>query len=416
MANKKLRNIIKGEQQHKSIKESTSKIREDINQHLDHLEMKLYKEADTVWSEEKSNLTDLITEIEEKKNNLKEIEDNLHTVTVNKSKLQSFLGIHQIEQKVHQCQYAVDMENDEITSNVEIKIKQNDEIEEILRELRSLKSFGEVKALRSQIIMSKEIHDSGEPQVPLQEQSNINNMTINIETQIFIGIDKNISDMTCLMDGRILMVESFGKVNLLTVTSDSILQKQLPIPGGVFGIIQINQDTIAITYPHGKAIEMFNMENETVTKVITLHTIRCGLSYSNNSLAVGLNEDEIHIVDLEGNTLKSIQVQSKSNLYHLVYLDNRVIYSDMINKSVSCVDESGKQIWQYKQDLAGPRGLCSDTYGNIIIVNFCSDRIIVISKDGKDSKTLLGREGGLGYMKFICYEKNESYGIAEALP
>lgn len=43
MANEKLRNIIKGDQQHKSIKESISKIREDINQHLDYLETKLYK-------------------------------------------------------------------------------------------------------------------------------------------------------------------------------------------------------------------------------------------------------------------------------------------------------------------------------------------------------------------------------------
>ncbi|CAC5403573.1 unnamed protein product [Mytilus coruscus] len=50
MANEKLRNIIKGDQQIKSITDSISKIRKKINQHLDHLEVKLYKEADTVWS------------------------------------------------------------------------------------------------------------------------------------------------------------------------------------------------------------------------------------------------------------------------------------------------------------------------------------------------------------------------------
>ncbi|CAG2194801.1 unnamed protein product [Mytilus edulis] len=151
------------------------------------------------------------------------------------------------------------------------------------------------------------------------------------------------------------------------------------------------------------------MENETVNKTIILHKICCGLSFSNNSLVVGLRHDEIHIVDLEGNTLKSIHVQSKSNLYHLVYLDNRVIYSDIVGRTVSCVDESGTQIWEYTHDLAVPRGLCSDTYGNIIIVDYCS--VIVISKDGKDSKTLLGREEGLEQMNYICFENDESYGI-----
>ncbi|CAC5403569.1 unnamed protein product [Mytilus coruscus] len=96
MANEKYRNIKKGEQQHKIIKESLSKIRKEINQHLNQLEKKLYKEADTVWDVEKSKLTCLIIEIEEKKKTLKEIQDDLHTVTVHTSKLQSFLGIHQI--------------------------------------------------------------------------------------------------------------------------------------------------------------------------------------------------------------------------------------------------------------------------------------------------------------------------------
>ncbi|VDI58193.1 Hypothetical predicted protein [Mytilus galloprovincialis] len=119
-----------------------------------------------------------------------------------------------------------------------------------------------------------------------------------------------ISDMICLMDGRVIVVEEYGKVNLLT--SDGKLQKQLPIPGEAWGVTQINQNTIAITYPNERAIKIFNMEKETVTKVITLDKACYGLSFSNGSLAVGLIKDEIRIIDLEGNTLKSIQVESKS--------------------------------------------------------------------------------------------------------
>ncbi|VDI45430.1 Hypothetical predicted protein [Mytilus galloprovincialis] len=80
------------------------------------------------------------------------------------------------------------------------------------------------------------------------------------------------------------------------------------------------------------------MENETVTKVITLDKYCYGLSSSDDSLVVGLIDDEIRIIDLEGNTLKSIQVKSESNLDYLVYCNDRVIYSDYVGNAVYCVD------------------------------------------------------------------------------
>ncbi|CAG2226115.1 unnamed protein product [Mytilus edulis] len=178
---------------------------------------------------------------------------------------------------------------------------------------------------------------------PCRDHSNINNMTMNIETKIEINMKKNISDMICRTDGRAIVVETLGKVNLLT--SDGKLQKQLPIP------------------------------------------------------------------DLEGNTLKSIPVETKSGLFNLVYCNDRVIYSDYNGKAVYCYDGSGKQIWQYTQDLSGPEGLCTDSYGNIIVTDYNSDRIIVISKDGQNSKVLIGRDYGLNSPQCICFKHNESSGF-----
>ncbi|CAG2195583.1 unnamed protein product [Mytilus edulis] len=257
--------------------------------------------------------------------------------------------------------------------------------------------------------MKREASVKRKAQVELGKQSNINNMTMNIETKIEINIKKWISDMICLMDGRVIVVEDDDKVNLFT--PDGKLQKQLPIPGKARSVTQINQNTIAIAYPNEKAIKIFNMENETVTKVITLDKRCYSLSFSNKSLAVGLAGNQIRIIDLEGNKLKSIQVESKSNLYNLVYCNDRVIYSDGDGKAVYCYDESGKQIWQYTQDLSQPEGLCIDTYGNIIVTDCGSGRIIVISKDGQDSKVLISEEDGLKNPKCICFKHNESSGF-----
>ncbi|CAG2237623.1 unnamed protein product [Mytilus edulis] len=309
------------------------------------------------------------------------MQEHLHTVIPHTSKLQSFLGVHQIEQQVHQCQrYVDDLEDDERAKEFNIKMKQNDEIAKILRKSESLESLGEIMVVRTEILLNRETSVRREAQVESQEQSNINNMTMNIETKIEINIEKMISDMICLMDGRVIVVERWGEVNLLT--SDGKLQEQLPIPGNAYSFTQINENTVAITYPFETAIKIFSLSN-----------------------------DEIRIIDLEGNTLKSIQVESKSYLEQLVYCNDSVIYSDYSGKAVYCVDESGKQIWQYTQDLTGPRGLCIDTYGNIIVADYESNRIIVISKDGKESKVLISEEDGLMEPKCICFKHNESSGF-----
>ncbi|CAG2237787.1 unnamed protein product [Mytilus edulis] len=212
-----------------------------------------------------------------------------------------------------------------------------------------------------------------------------------------------ISDIICLTDGRLIIVEIGRRVSLLT--PDGKLQKHLPIYGETRSVTQINQDTIALIYLYERVIKIFNMENGTVTKVIKLNKVCYGLSSSDNSLVVGLYNDEIRIVDLEGNTLKSIQVQCISTLLNFVYCNDRVIYSDFIDKVIYCVDGSGKQIWQYTQDLEGPKGLCIDTYGNTIVSDSASKRIIVISKDGKESKVL--HSGGDG-PAHICLNHCES--------
>ncbi|XP_071151045.1 tripartite motif-containing protein 2-like [Mytilus edulis] len=412
IVNNKSTNIKTGEQQCEGIKESIVKIRNQINKYLDCLEEKLCKETDNIRDQEISTARDFISEVKGKKTKLKEMKEHLQTVTTKTSKLQSFLGVHQIEQQVHQCkQYVEDLENDERTKEFEIKMKQNDEIENILKKLGSLESMGEVLVVKTETDLKRETSVRKEAQVESREKSNINNMTMNIETKIEINMEKVISDMICLMDGRVILVEDGGKVNLLT--SDGKLQKQLPIPGEALGVTEIHQNTIAITYPEEKAIKIFNMENETVTKVITLDKACKGLSFYNNSLAVGLiDDDEIRIVDLEGNTLKSIQVECESYMYHLVYCNDRVIYGDYYGGAVYCYDESGKQIWRYTQDLMGPHGLCTDSYGNIIVADYNSERIIVISKDGQDSKVLISNlEDGLKDLRCICFKHNESSGF-----
>ena len=254
------------------------------------------------------------------------MKDYLHTVMTHSSKLQSFLGVHQIEQQVHQCQqYVDDLEEDDRTKEFDIKMEQNNEIEKTINKLGLLESLGEVTVVKTHIAMNRESDVKREAQVESRERSNITVMTMKIKTKIKINIGEWIRNMTCLMDGSVIAIKQFGTVHLFTGASKNN-QKHIVIPGEAYSVTQINQYIIALTYPGEKAIKIFNMEKTKVTKVIKLDRVCRGLSFANNSLAVGLDRDEIRIIDLEGNTLKSIQVKSQSYLFHLVYCNDRVTY------------------------------------------------------------------------------------------
>ncbi|XP_052103737.1 uncharacterized protein LOC127737230 isoform X2 [Mytilus californianus] len=415
MVANKSKNISRGEREYESIQDFIVKIRKDVNKHLTQLEKKLCNEAETILNQEKSKATDLITEIERTQKNLNKMQDHLHTVISQTSKLQSFLGVHQIEQQVHQYQqYVEDLENDGRTKEFDIKMKQNDEIEKILSKLELLESLGEVTSVKTDIDLNRETSVRRKAQVQSRQQSNINNMTINIETKNKINIEKIISGMTCLMDGGVIVHDQWCRSYLLT--SDGKLQKKLPLPESTYSVTQINQNTIAISCSNEQKITFFNMENETVTKFIKLDKQCYGVSFSNDSLAVGLSsdvddriadDDEIRIIDLEGNTLMSIL--KVLNINDFVYCNDRVIFCD--GKAVYCVDKSGKQIWQYTQDLSSPVGVYKDMYGNIIVKDNKPLRIIAISKDGQDSKVLICEEDGLMPFDKMCFKYNDPSGF-----
>ncbi|CAG2202559.1 unnamed protein product [Mytilus edulis] len=393
-----------GENQCVNINKSIKGIRQEINKHLDELDKKSCQETDTIWNQEKYKAVDFISELEGKIKNLNEMKENLKTVTEDyTSKPQSFLCVHQIEQQVNQYQrYVEDLEKDERTKELVIEMKQNDDRENILSTLGSLNSLGEVMVVTT-LELNKETIDRRDQQA--QSQAHIHNMTMNIETTIDINKGRK-SDLICLMDGRVITVGKHGKVNLLF--SDGGLQKELPIPGDAYNVTQISQDSIAITYPKEKAIKIFNMERETVTNVIPLHKECYGLSFSKESLVVGLSKDEICFVDLEGNILNSLQVESKSVLAYLVYCNGRVIYVDSKGKVVNCVDGTGEKIWRFTlHDLVYPEGLCTDTYGNIFVADRGEDMggetITVISKDGQSSKELVDEESHFLLPGLICF-------------
>ncbi|CAC5417210.1 TRIM56 [Mytilus coruscus] len=413
ISDKILDNMKKRDNQYKIIKESAKQIRKEVNAQIDRLETRLFKEVDILMDRENVKTIDFKNQVHEEKHRVEEIVKQLQMVETHHAKMQTFLAVHEIEQQLHQYQLSVqDKAKHDTYIEFEISVKYDKMLEQILSSFRLLESFGNISVCKQESSNTDmATFETKEAQAQTREQTLIHKMSLKLESKSSIKGIKTVSDMICLIDGRFVVVEENGRISLHS--ADGKFQKYISVTGKAFSVERIDHDTIITSYPDEKAIKFIKISSETVTKVITLDKPCRGISYCNDTIVVALshNDDEykeIRKINLKGNTLSSMYIQSESNLYYLTHSNDRVFFSDYIDDAVRCIDMSGNPIWEFKCDeMNGPCGLCKDNYGNIFVVAFVSGNIVVMSVDGEQSKVMFTDNDIISEPQCICFNNKD---------
>jgi DNA-binding beta-propeller fold protein YncE len=75
---------------------------------------------------------------------------------------------------------------------------------------------------------------------------------------------------------------------------------------------------------------------------------------------------------------------------------------------VTCCDLHGTTQWEFKDEriLKGPWGISVDNDGNVYVVGFNSNNVVVISHDGQCHRKLLSSKDGLSLSCVLDYDKS----------
>ena len=111
--------------------------------------------------------------------------------------------------------------------------------------------------------------------------------------------------------------------------------------------------------------------------------------------------------NLNDKSISNVINSDMSGVYYVATSGDKLYYTNTNTHFVTCCDLHGTTQWKFKNErvLRGPLGVCIDNDGNVFVVGYHSDNVVVISPDGQRHRQLLSSKDGLRSPRVLDYDK-----------
>lgn len=160
-------------------------------------------------------------------------------------------------------------------------------------------------------------------------------------------------------------------------------------------------------------IHFINMSNAKLHKAINLQDWCYGLSYHNGLFICCTHDNGINLYDTLSQRFSSMKnlPNEPKDVSHTYVTSNEknIFHSNWRNNSVVCYDYNVQVQWTYTDSLLKkPYGITLDSYSNIYVAGSDSNNVVVISKDGKPAKQLIGTSDGILNPRAVYFHKTKN--------
>ncbi|XP_063397802.1 uncharacterized protein LOC134682157 [Mytilus trossulus] len=168
-------------------------------------------------------------------------------------------------------------------------------------------------------------------------------------------------------------------------------------------ITGVNNNTVAVGCTR-YVIQIIDISNDTVVRTFPTSGECYGISCSEDTLYV--DASNIVVMDLMGLVLRTFP-KPGIDLGYLTVDGDRFFFCDGF--TLFCCDLSGNVKWEFdKEGYKDIYGMATDSKGNVYLANADSDRIVVISPDGRLHKDILTRFDSLESPISLDFDKKEN--------
>jgi len=140
---------------------------------------------------------------------------------------------------------------------------------------------------------------------------------------------------------------------------------------------------------------------------ISMDTNIYGMAVRGKTIYYCTGNKGLKMLNLRDKSVSDIIQNNMSNVYYVATSGNKLYYANGDTNTVTCCDLHGTKQWEFKdtRGLLYPYSISVDNDGNVYVVGYDSNNVVVISPDGQRHRQLLSSKDGLKKPRVLEYDK-----------
>ncbi|XP_052085866.1 uncharacterized protein LOC127723334 [Mytilus californianus] len=383
-------------------------MRKSIDDYLNQLEQQLLKDLEIEHSKLRSEIETLLLEVDKRAKQIRELQNEFLNMTKYATELQTYVGLNEIEKITSQEEnYIEDLKRGSDLNERNLHVVTSTALASILHDV---KLFGEitVDTRPCNVHANAGRKDQAQYLVPVPTIEQINPSFSNT-VKVPKGRTLRIVDCCILPDCNCLTLDAVRKCLLMFRNDGTFIRSILSFKEEPDRVCFVKDDTVAVSFYTACEVALVDIGKSKVDRSFKFPEVRCsGVSSDGQVLVIIMptvkNVIVMNLLDESKQTLERIHVRRISLVKGNIYGTN------FLNNTISCYKLSGEMLWTFKhQDIDEPAGVALDKNGFIYVACRRSNKIVVVSPDGKSCRAILNHDNGIKAPRSIAIDMK--YGI-----
>jgi hypothetical protein len=157
-----------------------------------------------------------------------------------------------------------------------------------------------------------------------------------------------------------------------------------------------------------RCITIIAIESQKVMSAIPMDTDIYGMAVRGRTIYYCTDYKGVKMLNLTDKSVSDIISSNKSNVKYVATSGSKLYYTGYYTHTVTCCDLHGTSQREFKDErvLKDPRVISVDNDGNVCVVGYNSNNVVVISHDGQCHRQLSYSRDGLSVACVLDYDKS----------
>jgi WD40 repeat protein len=353
---------------------------------------------------------DLLVSLDEKQKELTEYHKNIVNIKKYASDLQIYLAVTQIEKEVEThdtCLQA--LLNSNSLNQAKLTLRLDEGLKTITNSIQKISAVV-VESQPGELIFARKKDKEAQMMITdLSPAMSVENIQLILKQKINIKGNR-IRGCSLLPNGR-MVLSCWGTNTISFINTEGVELLQIgkdKTGSDTYDTVYIkDNNSVAVSSGKGdnQCITIIGIENK---EVKTIDTVIYGMAVRGRTIYYCTGYNGLKMLNLSDKSVSDIINSDMTEVYYVATSGDKLYYKKAFTHNVTCCDLHGRTQWEFndKHVLHTPCGIAIDNDGNVYVVGYRSNNVVVFSPDGQRNRQLLSSKDGLVNLRVLDYDKS----------